>query len=601
MHTRDSKLKHSSAVVSRRSKRVPYADGNTKQNQKPNIRNILRGPTIQPKLTIGAPNNIYEQEADRVADQVMAMPDPELQRQPENEEEEETLLTKPLADQIIPVVQRQEESLENEELQSKTKPGETPMITPSLESRISSLKGGGQPLNADVRSFFEPRFGHDFSHVRIHADSDASDTAKSVVARAFTLGKDIVFSSGQYTPGSEEGKKLLAHELTHVIQQGGLSSSQQLPTATGVLGPYRRPILNDKNYVKNNELIHTIQHSMLSSAIIQRTTSTNGFIEWVYPSGDKDSSFVHIGSRVDWLTILPNADVPGLSDMVLMFLIATKAQISNESSLVINGNIFNIRFMDDSRPNDHDIMEFMRALYTTSGNLELTENLLASVFATDVLGDITRKVLGELIVRYQPRILSERAADMGSTFGISDLGKSSEKLAEEGGSNVRDNMVTSAFSSFIATESVLEAIASEADYIDFKTRAFAVAERSGVIIRSAKKASDAAIESRKGAIDFIVDTAMDLIPMPDVSSTLMKKAVEAALKFTSSEIKGLFSSLTYDELDEQINMMTDFAEKWPRRLVNNEHLARELNDTQRSEVINDIVMISKHFRDVLRS
>ena len=166
------KYKHS-APATRRSRppRFGYLGPEVKAQQA-EIHRILRSTGVQAKLTIGQPNDKYEQEADRVADQVMAMPDPKLQRQPDNEEEEETLQTKPLADQITPLVQRQEELTEEEVLQTKTKPGETPAVTPSLESRINSLKGGGQPLDPASRTFFEPRFGHDFSHVRIHTDSD---------------------------------------------------------------------------------------------------------------------------------------------------------------------------------------------------------------------------------------------------------------------------------------------------------------------------------------------------------------------------------------------------------------------------------------------
>jgi hypothetical protein len=75
-----------------------------------------------------------------------------------------------------------------------------------------------------VRDFFEPRFRQDFSQVRVHADSQAEDAARAVQARAYTLGSHIVFGSGQYAPFTAAGKRLLAHELTHVLQQGGSAS-----------------------------------------------------------------------------------------------------------------------------------------------------------------------------------------------------------------------------------------------------------------------------------------------------------------------------------------------------------------------------------------
>ena len=79
---------------------------------------------------------------------------------------------------------------------------------------------GGTPLSPELRSYFEPRFGHDFSHVRIHADGDATTGARAIQARAFTRGTDIVFGQGQYLPHSSAGRWLLAHELAHVVQQG---------------------------------------------------------------------------------------------------------------------------------------------------------------------------------------------------------------------------------------------------------------------------------------------------------------------------------------------------------------------------------------------
>ena len=200
--------------------------------QQAKVRHILRGPTSQPKLTIGVPNDKYEQEADRVADEVMRMPEPRVQRQVEpEEEEEETLQAKPLAEQITPLVQRQVEPKEEEEeiLQSKVNTSQTPAGTPDFESRIHTLKGGGQPLPKSVRAFFEPRFGHDFSQVRVHTTSQAAETARGLNAHAFTQDRDVVFRTGQYAPETREGKKLLAHELTHVVQQNNRVSQTVQP------------------------------------------------------------------------------------------------------------------------------------------------------------------------------------------------------------------------------------------------------------------------------------------------------------------------------------------------------------------------------------
>jgi Domain of unknown function (DUF4157) len=93
---------------------------------------------------------------------------------------------------------------------------------------VDSFRGGGQPLPGSVRSFFEPRFGRDFSDVRVHFDSRANEAASAVQARAFTLGRDVVFDTGQYAPQTEEGQRLLAHELAHVAQQGQAARQPQI-------------------------------------------------------------------------------------------------------------------------------------------------------------------------------------------------------------------------------------------------------------------------------------------------------------------------------------------------------------------------------------
>ncbi|OUC11762.1 MAG: hypothetical protein B0A82_26620 [Alkalinema sp. CACIAM 70d] len=209
-------------------------------------------PIVQAKLTIGQPNDQYEQEADRVADQVMRMPEPniqrmcpeckckeEMQRQPiqEDEKKQSTLQTKPLAESITPMVKRLPGSAEEEKkkqgeetLQPKTTSSEPPTASNTLQKQISALQGGGQPLPAAERAFFEPRFGHDFSQVKIHTDSQADATVRAVNARAFTVKQDVAFGAGQYQPRSPAGQRLLAHELVHTIQQSGfLQVPQRFP------------------------------------------------------------------------------------------------------------------------------------------------------------------------------------------------------------------------------------------------------------------------------------------------------------------------------------------------------------------------------------
>ncbi|MDD3582046.1 MAG: DUF4157 domain-containing protein [Desulfobacca sp.] len=192
------------------------------------IRQILRNCPIQAKLNISSPGDIYEQEADKVADAVMHMPDELLSRQPLEEDEEELLQTKRNSIEITPFLQRQiepeeDEGEEEEEkvLQAKTDTGGPLEVRPELEADLAGIRGAGQPLPELIQAFFEPRLGIDLGGVRIHVGSHAAKLAHSLNARAFTLGQDVVFGRGEYAPETPQGKSLLAHELTHVIQQGG--------------------------------------------------------------------------------------------------------------------------------------------------------------------------------------------------------------------------------------------------------------------------------------------------------------------------------------------------------------------------------------------
>ncbi|UCF90303.1 MAG: DUF4157 domain-containing protein [Desulfobacterales bacterium] len=146
---------------------------------------------------------------------------PLIQLQPIEEEEEE-LQMKPLSGQLDPSVQKQplEEEEEEEVLQTQASPGHAPTMTPEMQARINGMRGGGQPLPGSARAYFEPRFGHDFSQVRIHTDAQAANTARGMKAQAYTFGRDIVFGAQQFVPETQKGKYLLAHELTHVVQQG---------------------------------------------------------------------------------------------------------------------------------------------------------------------------------------------------------------------------------------------------------------------------------------------------------------------------------------------------------------------------------------------
>jgi len=163
-----------------------------------------------------------------------------IQRQ-SNPEEEEMMQAKTLSEATIQrqcaeceqegQLQRQAASEEEEMLQSKplmrVAESGAATATPQLAAQLNSSKGSGQPLPKGTLSSMNNVFGADFSGVRVHVGSRAEEMSQGIQAKAFTHGSDIYFNKGQYNPGSTEGKRLLGHELAHVVQQGGAQNSIQ--------------------------------------------------------------------------------------------------------------------------------------------------------------------------------------------------------------------------------------------------------------------------------------------------------------------------------------------------------------------------------------
>ncbi len=238
------------------------------------------GARIQTKMHVGAANDSYEKEADSVASAVMSMSDTQVQRSEDDiqakrsdriqREESPEMEDEELQAKRVESIQREESpEMEDEELQAKRVESiqreESPEmeeeeiqakradiqreegsemeeeelqtkrvdmmgefdVNSQVEKGIQQTAGSGQALPESTRSFLEPRFGHDFSSVNVHADSSSDSLNRSIQARAFTRGSDIYFANGEYQPDSSSGRELLAHELTHVIQQTGGSPKRK--------------------------------------------------------------------------------------------------------------------------------------------------------------------------------------------------------------------------------------------------------------------------------------------------------------------------------------------------------------------------------------
>src|SRR6185369_570343 len=179
------------------------------------VQRFVSGHLLQTKLTIGNSNDAYEQEADQTAARIVSPEAPALQRHC-------------ACGGACPKCSG---SSGPERIRLKTVPGASSHNHSEAPSTVHDvLRSPGQPLDRATHAEMEPRFGRDFSKVRVHSDRNAHESARQLNANAYTVGNNIVFGADRFSPASQAGKRLLAHELTHVVQQHSESRVQRAPS-----------------------------------------------------------------------------------------------------------------------------------------------------------------------------------------------------------------------------------------------------------------------------------------------------------------------------------------------------------------------------------
>lgn len=176
---------------------------------------------FQTKLTIGQPNDKYEKEADSMADAVVN----KTNQQPSIQQKEISNIqraTSPAEEEPVQMMEEEEETV-----QTKANQNTPRTASENISQKIKSTQGRGNPMNDKTRAEMEQGFGYDFSGVNVHTGQDAVQMNKELGAQAFTHGQDVYFNAGKYNPDSQQGKHLLAHELTHVVQQNQNSSQHR--------------------------------------------------------------------------------------------------------------------------------------------------------------------------------------------------------------------------------------------------------------------------------------------------------------------------------------------------------------------------------------
>jgi hypothetical protein len=235
---------------------------------------IATAGRIQTKTAIGSVNDPLETEADRIAEQVLRAP----------------------------------------EASGRKEAGDT---ANSVQQPQGASAAAGRPLDGGMRAFFEPRFGYDFSKVRIYSDEQAAESARSIGALAYTMGSNIAFDSGRYRPETGEGRRLLAHELTHVVQQGHATSitGKGLNIAAGRTTPM---IQRDTPNSPTQQPGATSQGGPLSVTkrveleVVSRQEVTQALTDFLYSEqAAQGGQTLHITDNVRWAVRKLFPDVAG--------------------------------------------------------------------------------------------------------------------------------------------------------------------------------------------------------------------------------------------------------------------------------------------------
>jgi hypothetical protein len=247
-------------------------------------------PQVQTKMTVNTPGDKLEQEADKKADQVMRMPQVEekiqkaeakedkIQKKEDEKlqkaESKEEKIQKKEEDKLQKAEAKEDKIQKKEEEKVQRRGNGTPSVGSSTQSAIQNKTTGGEPLSSETKSFMEPRFGADFSNVRIHNDQESASLNNNLNARAFTYQNHIFFSENQYQPGTGDGKQLLAHELTHTIQQGHANETpiQRSSTATVQRAPSAAP----KEVIYSSEVVDISANTFSPSAKVKEEIEAQG-------------------------------------------------------------------------------------------------------------------------------------------------------------------------------------------------------------------------------------------------------------------------------------------------------------------------------------
>ena len=554
-------------------------------------------PVVQSKLKVGAIRDKYEQKADRVADEVMRVPEPQVQRQAGNEEEKELIQARSIADQITPLVQRQVEEEEEEEELLQTKPvaeQPIPLAQQQVESEekafgddtfhsIAGQRGtGGQSLDTETRLQMESIFKRDFSNVRIHTDARAQDLANSLNARAFTYKDDVWFGKNE----KPDDRRLLSHELTHVVQQSSSSSrgdKSAIPTSgsSSEIEAHHASSEVDNGTATRVRVAQSVHQGVNRWAIL-------GSWRWPHPiHGEARMQEVAIraGTTAEWRSVLRSMDTEReFRDYLEGFLLAALDELPRGAprapritaggtapgtpgaggGVSYGGQYYRAQI---TRPSDDQIRTLLRALYTLGGGLDLPD--WGFIERTPSLDQYYMPLLHRFVGRYQNLIIAEMSEVWrGGTMEAERIGA----VASQGGAGMRLQMMQNAAAAALAAVDTRAAARNEVQ----ERYAMNIIANSGRIIRVVVETARLEMQMRESVANTIFDVVWAAVPGGQTAGVRVLNA--AAKEVLKTGMRSMIRAAYEENLTTRRDRIEEQYQRNLSLLVAGGHITSEISE-----------------------
>ncbi len=487
---------------------------------------------IHAKLSVSQPDDPAELEADRISENIMN-------------------------DNISQInVDRK--------IQTKNNSSNGLSISGDLASDISSLSGG-QPLSDSEQSFYASKIGSDFSNVKIHNDNKAHDMADSLNAKAFTYGNNIVFNKGEYQPGTTDGKKLMAHELVHTVQQVNNDKNILKKSRESFEGGINENVFIKPNILYKLNFKDPLKAQFRNLGELEFTTITytidrNKFALYHSNNRRRKSAYstskktriekLLVGNKKQWSIVFNDANKSISESHIKLFLLAALGKsyyfnknatncrlkdsaISQKTTVINNITTSKLTYLTkntiSSKPTEEECMDFMHALYKSDGKLKLSAGPWQSL-------------LGKFIEKYQPIYLN-MINNINNIKSSSINGNDINNFTNKASTSVKYYMIASGF------QSAMEAVQMymESKYLKITSRkADYLMINAATIIKSTFKSIDSDSKANTDLKNVVIKTITDFL---GTSKHFMRYAIKKIInRLIKRNLKKNRRSYRYDFL-----------------------------------------------------